>query len=254
MKVLLILVDGMRPDALADLPIAQKVLKKSAYNLNAQTVFPSVTLPCHMSLFYSVPPERHGTTNNDFTPWVRPMDGLMETLRAKEKKCAMFYDWWALRNVARPNATSYCHFASGMKLGRYESCEMNTAAALTFLPKYHTDFAFLYYGVPDHMGHEHGWMGEEYMKSVRFCWDQIDQVLEALGDEYTVIITADHGGHARTHGTTMPEDMIIPLMILGKDIQPGEAFADANLMDIAPTVAKLLGVDPNPEWEGKSLL
>lgn len=254
MKVLLILVDGMRPDSFTDVPAAQKILAKSAYNLKTQTVFPSVTLPCHMSLFYSVPPERHGTTNNNFTPWVRPMDGLMETLRAKEKKCAMFYDWWNLRDVARPNAASFCHFASGKKLGYYEACEINTDAALHFLPKHHTDFTFLYYGVTDHMGHEHGWMGPEFMESVKFCWDSIERVLEALGDEYTVIITADHGGHARTHGTTMPEDMTIPLMVLGKDIQPGEAFEAATILDIAPTVAKLLDVDPNPEWEGKSLL
>lgn len=254
MKVLLILADGMRPDSFTNVPAAQKILAKSAYNLKTQSVMPTVTLPCHMSLFYSVPPERHGTMDNVFTPWVRPMDGLCEVLNKNGRTCAMFYDWGALRDVARYNTTTHTYFVSSKKMGRERSCNMVTAAALDFLTNEHTDFTFLYYGIPDCMGHDHGWMGEEYMQSVVFCWEHIQRVVETLGDEYTVIITADHGGHARTHGTQMPEDMNIPLIIMGKDIPAGEAFPGATILDIAPTVAKLLGVDPDPEWEGKSLL
>ena len=61
-KVILILVDGMRPDGMMQCgnPFAQKLVENSTYSLNARTVMPSVTLPCHMSLFHSVDPERHG--------------------------------------------------------------------------------------------------------------------------------------------------------------------------------------------------
>ena len=81
MKVMLILVDGMRPDAMVQFPLAQKLMQSSASTLNAQTVFPSVTLPCHVSLFHSVDPTRHGTTTNTYMPQVRPIDGLCESLR-----------------------------------------------------------------------------------------------------------------------------------------------------------------------------
>ena len=49
-KVILILVDGMRPDGMMECgnPFAQKLVEESTYSLNAQTVMPSVTLPCHM--------------------------------------------------------------------------------------------------------------------------------------------------------------------------------------------------------------
>ena len=52
-RAILILIDGMRPDALTSCPEpwVKEFLSKSTYSLNAQTVFPSVTLPCHMSLF-----------------------------------------------------------------------------------------------------------------------------------------------------------------------------------------------------------
>ena len=37
MKVLLILVDGMRADALTEIPQAQELMKKSAYTLRAKS-------------------------------------------------------------------------------------------------------------------------------------------------------------------------------------------------------------------------
>ena len=76
MKTLLILVDGMRPDALANCKAAQKVMANSVYTLNAKTVMPSVTLPCHVSLFFSMMPEHHGTQSNTYTPPKRPILSL----------------------------------------------------------------------------------------------------------------------------------------------------------------------------------
>ena len=66
MKVLLILVDGMRPDSLQDISYVSKLKEKASYSLEAKTVYPSDTLPCHMSLFHSVDPECHGTTTNTY--------------------------------------------------------------------------------------------------------------------------------------------------------------------------------------------
>ena len=68
-KVILISIDGMRPDGLikCNNPYVDELKKMASYTFDARTVFPSVTLPCHMSMFHSVPPERHGTTTNIYT-------------------------------------------------------------------------------------------------------------------------------------------------------------------------------------------
>ena len=84
--------------------------------------------------------------------------------------------------------------------------------------------------------------------------DNARRVIEAFGDRYTVIITADHGGHGRSHGSTMPEDMTIPIFFKGPDFKPGEELHGLNIKDIAPTITRLLGCEPDPEWEGKSLV
>lgn len=90
MKVLLVLADGMRPDAMKNIDEAKELMKKSAYTLDGKTVFPSITLPCHMSLFHSVDPMRHGTTTNIYTPQVRPINGLCEELKKMVKHVLSF--------------------------------------------------------------------------------------------------------------------------------------------------------------------
>lgn len=254
MKTVVILVDGMRPDALGGIAKAQKIIADSAYTMNARTVSPSVTLPCHISLFHSVTPQRHGTTTNTYMPQVRPINGLCEVLRQADKKCAIFYNWEEIRDVSRPNSLTHACFYAGRRIGYKEAGEVLTDELIKYLKEYDNDFAFLYFGYPDAAGHKHGWMTEEYFESLRSSWDNIEKIMLALGDEYTYFITADHGGHDRTHGSEMPEDMLIPLIINGRDFPKGKIGGDVNIMDIAPTVAKLLGVEPDEEWEGKSLI
>lgn len=255
-KVILILVDGLRPDALETCgnPYGKELLQKSAYSLEAETVYPSVTLPCHVSLFHSVTPERHGTTTNTYTPQVRPIRGLCEQLRLADKKCAFFYNWEELRDLSRPSSLTYSYFVSG-ELNTYEKAnEMVTANALSYIKEEKPDFAFVYLGLTDHAGHVHGWMGEQYMEACRLSLEEIRRLTEAFSGEYTIIITADHGGHGRSHGSAEQEDMRIPLLGLGPDFEPGKIFEHANICDIAPTITTLMGIEAVAEWEGKSLL
>lgn len=254
MRTLLILVDGMRPDALTDIPVAQEIIARGKSTMKAQTVMPSVTLPCHVSLFHSVDPTRHGTTTNTYAPQVRPIRGLCETLKQAKKTSAFFYSWHELRDLARPGSLSYSCFMKGGTFGYFKAGQYLAAEAISFLNENPTDFAFLYFGHPDAAGHDSGWMGEEYMESVKTSWDNIAKVIDGLPEDYTVIITADHGGHNRTHGTDMPEDMIIPLIILGSAADRVKSLDEANIKDIAPTVTALLGVEADPEWEGQSLI
>ena len=251
---MLILCDGMRPDAIDGLETVKSLQSKSSYTLNAQTVFPSMTLPCHMSLFHSVKPDRHGVATNVYTPQVRPINGLCEVLRLYDKHSAIFYNWEEIRDVSRPNSLAHSCFYEGRRIGYKQAGEELTDAAIDYLKKYDTDFTFIYFGYPDMQGHNFGWMTDEYMEAIENSWDNIEKLMNSLGDEYTYIITADHGGHDRTHGSEMPEDMLIPVIIKGKDFDAGRILENVNIIDLAPTVTKLLGVEPDGEWEGKSLI
>jgi predicted AlkP superfamily pyrophosphatase or phosphodiesterase len=254
-KVILISIDGMRPDGLARCghPFAEEVRKLGSWTQDAHTVFPSVTLPCHMSLFHSIPPERHGMTTNVYMPPVRPVKGLFEQVKSAKKKAAMFYGWEPLRDVARPESLKFAEFIYAYT---EESADTSlTDSALARIQKSKPDFVFLYMVDTDEKGgHDNVWMSEEYLRRVSIAVDNIRRVIESCGDEYTVVITADHGGHDRTHGTDMPEDTTIPMFYVGKDFPAGQRFSGGSILDIAPTVAKLMGAFPAPEWEGKALI
>ena len=256
-KVLLILCDGMRSDSLSACghPYVPELLRQSASTLEARSVFPSVTLPCHMSLFHSVSPDRHGILTNTYVPQVRPVEGLMERLSRFGKRCAMFYTWEPLRDLTRPGSLTLGLFASGRELG-YEAATRYTAeAALTALAGPEPpDFTFLYLGEPDEGGHDRGWMSPEYLRSVSRAWDWVRRAAEVLSPGDTLLVTADHGGHGRSHGDDCPEDMTIPLLVRGPDFSPGAALpGDVSILDLAPTAAALLGVSPCRDWEGRSL-
>ena len=252
-KVVLILVDGMRPDAMMQCghSFPKRLMEKSTYILNAETVMPSVTLPCHMSLFHSVDPDRHGVMTNTYTPQVRPIDGMFDQFHKYKKKCAFFYSWEQLRDICRPG---HLHTAVYFNLGKQTEADRKlTDFAIPYIRSELPDFTFLYLGETDGSGHANAWMSDGYMETLRTAWDCIERVYENLPEDYTLIVTADHGGHARTHGSDLPEDMLIPLFLYGKRFEENAEMETASIKDIATTVAALLDVPAADEWEGTVL-
>ncbi len=253
-KVILISIDGMRPDGLQQCgnPYLQQLMKDASYTFNARTVFPSITLPCHMSMFYSLPPMRHGVTSNTFVPQVHEVMGLFQKLKAYGSVNAFYYGWEPIRDVAPP---STCKLTTYINAYFEQNVDVLLAdAAIKQIRQYKPDFVFLYQVDTDEMGgHETGWMSDEYLRRISVAISNVQRVIEEFGDEYTVIVTADHGGHERMHGTDLPEDMTIPMFFRGPRFEAGRILDDVSILDITPTIAAVMGVEPEPEWEGKPL-
>ncbi len=254
-KVILVLVDGMRPDGLLQCghPFVQKLMERGETRLSARTVMPSVTLPCHMSLFHSVDPDRHGITTNTYVPQVRPIEGIFDRLDRYEKKCAFFYTWEELRDLGRPD---HLHTALCINQHKQHGTDNLIAdAAIRYIKAEEPDFLFLYLGETDELGgHDTGWMSETYLKVVNNAVGCIEKLYESLPEGYTLILTADHGGHDRAHGSDIPEDMTIPICCVGPRFEAGTKRDGGSIKDIAVTIAKLLDVPPAKEWEGTSLV
>lgn len=254
-KVLLILIDGLRPDAIekASHSFLNNFMHKCTYSKQAGSVFPSVTLPCHMSVFHSVTPERHGVMENTYMRPVHKLDGIFEVLARNGKKCQFFYTWEELRDLGRPGSLARQEFCSWSRYGKDADCRM-CSRTIEAINNDQPDFVFYYTGHTDEMGHKYGWMSPEYMEAVDLASENVQNLIESLPEEYDVIITADHGGHDRVHGTRQKEDMVIPMMFYGKEWEQNREMNDISLLDIAPTVADLLNCPIPDEWEGKSLV
>lgn len=257
-KVVLVLVDGLRPDAIQQCgdPFLLNLQKESTSCFSADSIVPPITLPCHTSLFYSVCPQRHGITTNTWMPLVRPIDSLGDAVAKAGKKATMFYNWEQLRDLNRPGSLHHSWFRSqcGVPRQDMEAEKEMAAAALSYIWKEQPDFLFLYLGYTDEAGHDYGWMGKEYLAAAANASGCIRRLKERLPEGYHLIVTADHGGHGRTHGMEIPEDMKIPMLFFGPKFAAGKTVSGISLIDIAPTVADILEINRPREWEGRSLL
>ena len=75
-----------------------------------------------------------------------------------------------------------------------------------------------------------------------------------LLDRYFILVQSDHGGHDKTHGTDMPEDLTIPWIAAGAKVgQRGEIQGPVRIFDTAPTLARVLDLQLSADWEGKPI-
>jgi len=250
--VLFVMIDGLRPEAITaeGMPALRGLMGRGAYSLAARSVMPCITLPCHMSIFHSVPPTRHGVTTNVWSPMARPLPGLMEAAKVAGKRCAFFINWEPLRNLSQPESLEFSYFRNNVKSPGGDA--VIAAEAMRLLPAESFDFAFVYLGTVDEAGHDYGWMSPNYLAQATVVDEALGKLVGALPTSTTVVVQADHGGHGRTHGTEAVEDMTIPWIAAGPGLRAGHALqGPVSLLDTAPTIAKLMGVPPAADWEGK---
>ncbi|MBT3338938.1 MAG: hypothetical protein HN855_07810 [Anaerolineae bacterium] len=69
-RVLIISVDGLRADSVEPIymPDLFALMQTGTYSLNAQTTYPSATLPSHSSMLTGMCPDKHGVRWNDYIP------------------------------------------------------------------------------------------------------------------------------------------------------------------------------------------
>jgi len=252
--IVLVMIDGLRPDAIeiANCPHIKGFRSRSAATMQARSVMPSITLPCHTTIFHSVLPSRHGITTNTWKPFSEPLPGLFEVANAANKRCAFFYNWEELRDIGRPSSLTYSFYTRTAY--QPDGDQIIAVEAARQLVTNQFDFAFVYFGTVDSAGHHYGWMSEGYINQVAAVDSALGTLLTSLPANSTVLIQSDHGGHDHGHGTESDEDMTIFWMVSGPNIRAGHTITTpVSLLDTAPTLARLLNINAPSEWEGQCI-
>src|SRR5690349_1431776 len=190
MPTYFILIDGLRPDVVEPyMPNLAALYARGAVTYAARSVMPSITLPCHTSIFHSVPPQRHGVTVNTFTPFARPLPGLMEVAKAGGKRCGFFYNWEQLRDINKPGSLFRSVFVDNVETmsGDDELCDI----AVKSLKDDPLDFAFVYFGTTDTAGHNHGWLSEGYLAQCARVDKLVARVAAAVPADSHILVQAD---------------------------------------------------------------
>lgn len=60
-------------------------------------------------------------------------------------------------------------------------------------------------------------------------------------------------GYGTSHGSSYDYDTHVPLVLMGPGIRPGQYDQNVRTIDLAPTLAEILGIEPENEIDGQSL-
>jgi arylsulfatase A-like enzyme len=254
-RVLILSIDGLRPDAIDLTPMRnlQALMQEGAYSLVAQTIFPSSTLPAHTSMLTGLCPDDHGVNWNDYYPDRGFANGtdLFDLAHAAGLRTVMVVGKEKLRQITEPESTDVFEYINDR--------DVLIAARVAELIPQGFGLMFVHFPTPDWMGHAYGWLSPEQFSVIFRADEALQTILDALEgagmrEDTLIIVTADHGGHDTTHGTSRLEDMTIPWIIAGPGVHHAVLSTEVNTTDTAATVAWALGLPLQPEWQGLPVL
>jgi arylsulfatase A-like enzyme len=262
-NVVVVSIDGLRPDAIEEYGAStlQRLMREGSYTLTASTINPSKTLPSHTSMLTGQPPERHGVLwNNVATAEADSVDlpNVFGTARAHGYTTAAFFSKAKFQPLQVEGTLDYSQAPGGL-FGRWTS-RRTIADVADYLEGARPNLLFVHLTDPDAAGHRAGWMTLDYGRAVVEADRAVNQLLQLAETTYgaggfSVIVTADHGGHGTNHGSDDPRDVTIPWIAWGEGVKPGTlAPSTIRTMDTAATVLWLLGVAEPPDWAGQPVL
>ena len=244
-RVVLISVDGLRPDAITP-ETAPNIVALRATGTAARealAALPPITLPSHASMLTGLTVQRHGLLLDFDLPGTIPQPTVFDFAHDAGLRTAFFASKTKMSFLAHPDAS--------------ETIDIDpdpTAIVARLLPLIATDgpdLIFLHLRDPDSTGHRSGWMSPEYLAAVTRMDALIGQVADAITADAErptyLIITADHGGRGHGHLLNKPVNRHIPWIAIGPGIPAGAELPDTvSTTDTTPTVLWLLGV-PIPD-------
>lgn len=271
--VFIISIDGGKPAVIAasEAPTLKKIAAEGAVTWAASTIFPSITLPSHTSMLTGVGPDKHQILWNGYTP----IKGLVKVptvfslLKAADPQAVtgMLIGKIKFRHLWLKDSLDLFDFdgpqtpeppANGAALEQDKKPSQTVAKqAAAWIKTAKPRLAFIHFGDVDTSGHKSGWGSPEQQEALKVTDQALWQVWQAIkdagiADSSVMLITADHGGHDKTHGLDIPDDMIIPWVAWGQGVKKNFTITDkVTTYDTAATALWLLDVPVPAEFDGK---
>jgi predicted AlkP superfamily pyrophosphatase or phosphodiesterase len=271
--VIVISIDGGKPAVIAEseMPTLKKIAAEGAVTWQASTIFPSKTLPSHTSMLTGVGPDKHQVLWNDFSPIKGKVKvpTVFSLLRAVDAKAVtgMFVCKQKFRHLWIDGTLDTFDFGGPIQdtpvAGSPEiekdkkPAQLVAKNASAWIKEKKPTLLFVHFADPDTAGHKDGWgspqQKEAFKVTDQALWQVWTAVKEAgIADSTVILISADHGGHDKTHGLNIPDDMLIPWVAWGKGVKANTTItAPVTTYDTAATALWLLDVPLPAEFDGK---
>lgn len=257
-KLLCVIIDGLRADTLAcaHVPCFDALARDGVVSRRLQPARPCLTLPALTSLLTSLPPDEHGVLSNSGAGQVSPHAvSLFSLLRYRHQNSAAFYSNDRLR-LLFPQGSLQTGMLINSQSIRNVDHELAEQAARC-LQREKPDCCLLYLEGPNIAGTHFGFDSEPYMESVEQADRALGLLLEHLAvvglrRDYVLMATGCCGGSQPR--LDAGEESCLPLLFSGPGVIKGRELEQApSLLDLAPTMAAILGLAPHPDWQGRML-
>jgi predicted AlkP superfamily pyrophosphatase or phosphodiesterase len=238
-RVLVVSIDALHPAALTAeaAPTLHALMQPGRYALDGRSVDPPKTLIAHTAMLTGLTPEESGKRDNDWKP------GQPQVARP------------TLLDDAKQQGFATAFYYAKTKLGYLVSAGVDEHAlapddgidrARAFLAQDGKRFVFLHISGLEYAGSNAGWLSADYLDALTYIDMALSPLLQDVmrGGEYYLMVTSDHAGHERLHGTQHPEDYRLPLIQAGAPAPPALPAGTFPITRIRGTVQQALITGP----------
>ena len=257
-RVLIIVIDGCRLERFHEAckPYLERMMAGGTVFESVETVYPARTVVCFSSMFTGAAPERHGINSNLVLKLGLKVESIFDVLRRHGKL-------GRLVGIAHLIDAFDDDVASVTSVAHNDKIDQNLIAATRReLEKHDPDLLVLQLLAVDQNGHTRGTYYPEYVKRIEITDRLIEEFMrwcEERGylDDTAVILMADHGQGRGigAHGHLSEGERFVPFAMWGSGVARGRVVGEPHsILDLAPTISYLLGVEPPEGSTGRVLV
>lgn len=241
----------------------------------------SSTAPAMASIFTSLYPSQHGIkTGMRATQRLQREEPTLALNRIPQElltlpelmKASGFKAFGVADNLNIGPEMGFTHAFDAFRTYRYEGAPKVNETVLSYADQLDSRyFLYVHYMDPHAPYHRRQpWFDREHLRAdvaaydseIRYTDEHLKALFERFGwrDNALVVILSDHGEEFGEHGghghgkTLYPETIKVPLLIYHRNLTPRRILDTVHTIDVLPTLAEILSVEPLPYWEGRSLV
>jgi hypothetical protein len=256
-RVFVIVIDGCRLDRFreAEKPYLDKMMASGTVYESVETTYPARTVVCFSSMLTGAAPEWHGIASNLVLKLGLKVESIFDVLRRRGKV-------GRLVGIAHLIDAFGDDVASVTSVAHNDKIDQNLiAAARRELQRHDPDLLVLQLLAVDQNGHTRGTYYPEYVERIEITDGLIEEFMSWCGERgyvrnAAVIIMADHGQGRGigAHGHLSEGERFVPFAMWGSGIAQGRVVSEPHsILDLAPTISYLLGVEPPGGSTGRVL-
>jgi predicted AlkP superfamily pyrophosphatase or phosphodiesterase len=269
--VLVIGVDGLRPDALrkATTPNFDKLSQNGAVSYTCQILGTryrkndTISGPGWASFLTGVWADKHGVHDNSFKgKQFGDFPHFFERIKSQfpNYKTAHFVDWAPIDD----HIVTHADYHNGYKAHQPTDLAAKDRAIAADASKLiaNKDYRVIvtYFGNCDSAGHGKGFHPSvpTYISAIEAVDGHIGQLLTAIEsrtnykhEDWLILLSADHGGKGTGHssGHNVPEILTTPFIVSGNNVLRGTIKEQVYVVDIPTTALQHLGVVIDTDWK-----